>query len=147
MATRLTPSSLARLIATARPRLLNEPVGSWDSSFTHRSFSPSAAPSRSHLSSWCHALAERRDLGLVLDGQEFLVAPHGRRPTGDRLGGRVRADGFEVVAHPERPTLVKSLKLVVGQVGAIDGSLEVGYVAHQLSPYAEVVRGLGRNGS
>ena len=82
----------------------------------------------------CHALAERRDLGLVLDGQELLVAPHGRRPTGDRLGGHVRPDGLEVVAHPERPTLVKSLKLVVGQVGAIDGSLEVGYVAHRLSP-------------
>ncbi len=50
MATRSTPNSLARLIAMARPRLLKDPVGSCDSSLTHRSFRPRAAPSRSHLS-------------------------------------------------------------------------------------------------
>ena len=67
-------------------------------------------------------------VGVILERQQLGVARHARRSVAQRVTIDGRRDPLKVVAHPQRPVLVRRLHRASGQDRAVDGGLQVGHV-------------------
>ena len=108
------------------PRLLKLPVGSCDSSLIHRFVRPNARAQPRACEQRRHPLAERDDVGIVAVRQQLAIAPQ-RFAAGSRsVSLRQRlADRRQIVADPDRAVLVERLRLIGGQVLAVDRAFQM----------------------
>lgn len=78
-------------------------------------------------------LAQGHDLVAIVERQQLAVAPETVGARGEGVTIDRGAHAVEVVAHQDRAPLVQRLQRAGGKAGAVDGALEMGHVAQNMS--------------